>query len=211
MQTRLIAVLTVMTLSTPGFLRAQGASPGAKPAPPAPVQGRASGAAVSSPSARPQAQTLTGTWRSAPYTRRLDTDFDKSVWGPNAESVRTVELNIRAGGEATLTVTTRVLDARRRTVAGSTSIEVAELVIGDPLPTVGVRTDRAVKVTKAERRYPDDPKSTWPIEGLRVQVTTLEDAPGVIDLRFDTPEGRGSFWETLKRAAAGRGAGRGPA
>jgi hypothetical protein len=207
MKTWFVTALAVIALFASEFPTAQGTPVTPPPRAGTPPQGGAS-AASRSPSARPQGETLTGAWRSEPYTRQLDTDFDKSVWGPNAQSVRTVELSIRAGGEATLTVTTRVLDARRRTVPGSTSIEVAQLVIGAARPTVGVRTEREVTVTSAERRYPDDPKSTWPIMGLRVQVTTLEDAPGTIDLRFDTPEGRGSFWETLKRSAAGRGAAR---
>ena len=50
--------------------------------------------------------------------------------------------------------------------------------------TIDVRSDLAVTVTRAERRYPDDPKGTWGIDGLRV----------------DTPEESGSFWETLRRA-----------
>ena len=204
MQTRYKMALAVVTLCASGWLSAQTAAPpGAKPA--GAPSSKAAPAGGATPSARADGQSLTGMWRSEPYTRELGSDFEKSVWGPNAQSVRTVELNIRASGEATLTVTTKVLDARRRTVPGSTSIEIAQLVIGAAQPAVGVRTDRAVKVTSAERRYPDDPKSTWPIEGLRVQVTTLQDAPGTIDLRFDTPEGRGSFWETLKRPAAGRG------
>jgi hypothetical protein len=203
MQTRYIAAVAVATLCASAFPAAHTAAQSqTKPAPSSPSTARPAGAPAATPGARPDGQSLTGTWRSDPYTRELSSDFEKSVWGPNAQWIRTVELAIRAGGESTLTVTTRVLDARRRTVPGSTSIEVAQLAIGAAQPAVGVRTDRAVTVTSAERRYPDDPKSTWPIEGLRVQVTTLQDTPGTIDLRFDTPEGRGSFWETLKRAPA---------
>ena len=100
---------------------------------------------------------LAGTWRSAPEELSLTTDFDESVWGKNAKSVRTVEMAVRANGEATLTVTRKVVDARGRTVKGSTSIEEARLVLGSARPTVADRSELAVDVTSAERRYPDDP------------------------------------------------------
>jgi hypothetical protein len=54
-------------------------------------------------------------------------------------------------------------------------------------------------VTKAERRYPDDPKGTFELEGLQVTVTTFKDDPGMLEVRVDFPEGRGSFWEALRR------------
>ena len=37
------------------------------------------------------------------------------------------------------------------------------------------------------------------IDGLRVGVITFNDKPGEIEVRVDFPEGRGSFWETLRR------------
>lgn len=146
---------------------------------------------------------LTGTWRSAPEEISLTTDFDVSVWGKNAKSVRTVELAIGPAGEGTLTVTRKVIDSRGRTVKGSTSVEQAQIVVGDTERSVATRSDLAVTVKHAERSYPDDPGSTWPLEGLKVGVATFSDTPGTIEVRFDTPEGRGSFWETLRR---GRGA-----
>ena len=52
-------------------------------------------------------------------------------------------------------------------------------------------------------RYPDDPESTWPLDGASVKVVTFSDGDGdSLEVRFDTPEGRGSFWETLRRAGA---------
>ncbi len=144
---------------------------------------------------------LAGTWRSAPEEISLTTAFDESVWGKNAKSVRTVEMSVRPTGEATLTVTRKVVDARGRTVKGSTSIEEAQLVLGAASPAVGERADLAVSVKAAVRRYPDDPDSRWPLDGLRVGVTTFADEPGTLEIRFDTPEGRGSFWETVRRGA----------
>ena len=142
---------------------------------------------------------LAGRWRSAPEEISLTTEFDESVWGKNAKSVRTVEMSVRSTGEATLTVTRKVVDARGRTVKGSTSIEEAQLVLGSARPTVADRSELEVAVTSAERRYPDDPGSRWPLDGLRVGVATFDDDPGTLEIRVDTPEGRGSFWEKVRR------------
>jgi hypothetical protein len=148
------------------------------------------------------APALTGTWRSAPDETPLSSAFDESVWGKNAKAVRTVEMTVNATGAATLIVTRKVLDARRREIKPATSIEYAELSIGAAEHRLDVRSDLAVTVTTAERRYPDDPSGTWPLEGLRVTVSTFADDPSRIEVRVDTPEGRGSFWETLRRAGS---------
>jgi hypothetical protein len=145
------------------------------------------------------ASALSGTWRSAPDETPLSSAFDESVWGKNAKAIRTVEMVVRAGGDARLTVTRRVLDARGRTVVGSTSIEQADISLGAVQNTTGVRSELAVMVKKAERRYPDDPKGTFNLEGLQVTVTTFKDDPGMLEVRVDFPEGRGSFWEALRR------------
>jgi hypothetical protein len=142
---------------------------------------------------------LTGIWKSMPEEITLTTDFDESVWGKNAKSVRTVDLSIRAGGEATLTVTRKVVDARGRTVKGSASIEEAQLRLGDARPTVAGRSEIDANVTSAERRYPDDPGSRWPLDGVRVLVAAFADEPSTLEIRFETPEGRGSFWEKVHR------------
>jgi hypothetical protein len=150
-------------------------------------------AALQAPSA------LSGTWRSAPDETSLTSAFDESVWGKGAKAIRTVEMAVRANGEATVTVTRRVVDARGRTVVGSTSIERADLSLGPAEDTTGVRSELAVTVKKAERSYPDDKQATWTIDGLQVQVTTFTDDPGTLEVRLDFPEGRGSFWEKLRR------------
>jgi hypothetical protein len=147
---------------------------------------------------------LVGTWRAVPEELPLATEFDESVWGKNAKSVRTVDLAVRAGGDATLTVTRKVVDAKGHTVKGSTSVEEATIRIDTttpaaPRPDTG-RTELPVTVTSAERRYPDDPGAKWPIEGLKVMVVRLAEPPGAIEIRFDTPEGKGSFWETLRKS-----------
>jgi hypothetical protein len=116
-------------------------------------------------------------------------------------SVRTVELTLDTSGEGVLRVATRVTDARGRTVRGSPSIEEARLVVGTIQETVAGRSEYAVKVVSAERRYPDDPGYKWQIDGLRVKLAALGGTGESIEIRFDTPEGRGSFWETLRRSS----------
>lgn len=144
---------------------------------------------------------LTGTWRSTPEETSLSSAFDESVWGKHAKSVRTVEMMVRPAGDATLTITHKVIDAHGRAVKEATSIEHVELTLGDVEHGGNeVRRDYAVTIKHAERRYPDDPTGTWPLDGLKVTVTTLAAEPAILEVRVDTPEGRGSFWETLHRA-----------
>jgi hypothetical protein len=148
---------------------------------------------------------IAGTWSSAPERTQLTGAFEESVWGRNAVSERQVELRVDPSGNATLTVTNRIRDAKGQIVRGPTSIEQSELRIGAATQTTPAGTDLGVTVVRAQRRYPDDPVSTWPLDGLRVRLVTRE-APNTIELRYDTPEGRGSFWETLTRRGAARGA-----
>jgi hypothetical protein len=146
---------------------------------------------------------LAGTWTSTPETLALTSAFDESVWGPKASSVRTVRLELQPSGEGTLTVTRKVVDARGRTIANSTSVEQATLRVGAASPPSMTRIEHDVTVTKAERTYPDDPKFSWAIDGLKVKLVTFEDDKNArtVEVRFDTPEGKGSFWETLRKTA----------
>ena len=147
--------------------------------------------------------SLVGTWKASPDQVKLTTDFDKSVWGPDASSVRTVDLVIRQSGEATLNVTKKVVDARGRAVAASTWIEEVQFTLGPPQDGVANRVEHDAKVASAVRRFPDDPDYKWSLDGLRVKVVTFKDGDGSsIEIRYDTPEGRGSFWETLRRDRA---------
>ena len=148
------------------------------------------------------APALTGTWRSAEERVPLNSPFDVSVWGKGATSVRLVEMTVKAAGEATVTVTRKVTNAQNRTVPGSTAIERADVVIGESREGLAGRREYDLKVVKAERRYPDLPNSTWSLDGLKVKLTVAGANPQAIEIRFDTPEGAGSFWETLRRAAA---------
>jgi hypothetical protein len=143
---------------------------------------------------------LVGTWTSAPEELKLTSDFDQSVWGAGATSVRNVDLEVRPSGEATLKVTKKVVDARGRTIAASTSVEQAQLRLGEPKPGVATRVEHDAEVVEAVRLFPDDPSYKWNIDGLRVKVVTFTDGDdNSIEIRYDTPEGKGSFWETLRR------------
>src|SRR5204863_9593046 len=66
---------------------------------------------------------LSGTWKAEPLEIRLNTDFDVSVWGPNASSVRNVELSIKSSGQGTIKVTRSVVDGRGKTKTASVSVE----------------------------------------------------------------------------------------
>jgi hypothetical protein len=131
---------------------------------------------------------------------KLTSDFDKSVWGVNATSVRILELTVRPTGDGTLRVTKKVVDGKGRVVPASTSIEETQLKLGGATPGVATRIEHQATVVNAVRLFPDDPDYRWPLDGLQVKLVTFQDGDGnSIEVRYDTPEGRGSFWETLRR------------
>ena len=145
---------------------------------------------------------LVGSWKSATDRLTLSTAFDESVWGKNAASVRDVELTVPSTGPATLTVTRKVVDAKGKTVPGSTSIEQARIQITGAASSAEPRTDYKVEVVSAERRYPDPPATTSVLTGVRVTLAAVTSDEGqMLEVRFDTPEGRGSFWDTLRRSS----------
>ena len=145
--------------------------------------------------------SLVGSWKSATDRVTLSTAFDESVWGKNAASVRDVELTVPSTGPATLTVTRKVVDANGKTVPGSTSIEQVRIQITGGTTPADIRTDYTVTVVSAERRYPDPPTLTSDLTGIRVTLATVARGEGQeLDVRVDTPEGRGSFWESLRRS-----------
>src|SRR5688572_18010357 len=93
--------------------------------------------------------SLVGTWKSAPDQVKLTTDFDKSVWGSDASSVRTVDLVVRQSGDATLTVTKKVVDARGRAVPASTWVEETQLTIGAARDGAATRVQHDTQVGAA--------------------------------------------------------------
>ena len=48
------------------------------------------------------------------------------------------------------------------------------------------------------------PKDRWPVEGFRLKLVPYDGDTSRLEIRWDTPEGPGSFWETLVRAAPAR-------
>lgn len=153
-------------------------------------------------SAAPVSPALVGTWHAKTERLSLTGDFNEKVWGKNAVSLRDVTLTVKSNGEATLTVSRKVIDARGRTVAGSPSIEQAEIVLGDAKPGLATRIIHDVRVVKAERRYPDNAGDAWPLEKLTVSVVSFTDAKNDLEVRFEPADGNGSFSETLTRAVA---------
>ena len=143
---------------------------------------------------------LAGRWTAPPFEIALSSDFHRSVYGPNARSVRLVTLTIRPSGDGTLTVTNSVRDRSGKTVPGTRQIDEVTFTIGDLAREAGYQPRYTSRIVKAQRRYPDDPQSTFPLDGAKLELFVPEGKTGALDVRFDTPEGRGSFWETLRPA-----------
>lgn len=148
------------------------------------------------------AKKLTGTWIAEPFEIPLNSAFDISVWGQKASSVRKVEMTIRPTGEGTIRVTRSIADGGGKTKPGSVSVEAAQLMIRAPKTTGTDRAEPVVEVLNPERRYPDDPADRWPLDGLSVKLITADLDSNKLHVRFDLPDGRGSFVETLVRRSA---------
>ena len=176
---------------------AQNAAPSAS----APASPQKSGADDESgpPSAVPPGDSLVGTWKAITERLPVTGDFNEKVWGKDAVSVRDVSLTVKANGDATLSISRKVLDARGRVVPGSPSIEQADLTLGEAKPGLATRVDHDVRVVKAERRYPDNQGDRWPLQDLRVSVVSFSDGPGTLEVRFEPADGQGAFSEVLKR------------
>jgi len=147
-------------------------------------------------------ETLAGVWTAEPFSVGLNSDFDKSVWGPNASSLRKVQLTLQPSGEGTITVTRSVVDGRGRPRPASVSIEQAHLKLHMPTTIEGGRFEPVVDVLSPERHYPDTPTDCWPLTGLSVKLLSLNNDYNRLLLRFDLADGRGSFGETLVRRGA---------
>jgi hypothetical protein len=147
---------------------------------------------------------LSGEWSAEPLKVRLSSDFDASVWGPDAASLRKVELTIRPSGEGRIKVTRSVVDARGRTKPASVSVEEAQLLLHVPDAVDPSRIEPVVDVLKPQRRYLDDPGSGWPLDGLVVKLVGTDLEHDRLNVQFELPDGRGSFGETLIRQRPGR-------
>ena len=147
------------------------------------------------------ADWLAGRWAAPPFEIALDSDFHRSVFGPNARSVRQITLTMRPSGEGTFTVTNSVRDRSGKTVPGTRQIDEVTFTLGDLKREPGYQPRYTSRIVKAERRYPDDPQSTFRLDGAKLELIVPEGKTGALDVRFDTPEGSGSFWETLRLVA----------
>jgi hypothetical protein len=147
---------------------------------------------------------MAGQWTATPFDVELNSDFHRSVYGAGARSLRLVHLTVRPTGEGTFTVTSSVRDRNGRTVAGTRQIEEVRFTVGDLTREPGYQPHYTGRIVRAERRYPDDPASTILLDGAKLDLFVPEGKTGTLNVRFDTPEGRGSFWETLHRAQGRR-------
>ena len=145
---------------------------------------------------------LSGTWNAEPLEIRLNSDFDVSVWGPNASSLRNVEMTIRSSGQGTIKVTRSVVDGRGKTKTASVSVEEAVLQLRVPDAVDANRIEPTVEVQTPKRCYPDDPNDCTALQGLKVKLVATDLEHDRLYLHFDLPDGRGSFGETLIRRGA---------
>jgi hypothetical protein len=145
--------------------------------------------------------SLAGRWQSAPFELSLTSDFHVSVYGSGARSVRSVSMTLEPSGDGVFRVTNSVRDRRGRLVAATQEIEEVTFSVGDLVEDPGRQPHYSTRIVKAERRFADEPASASPRDGVKLGIYA-RDTPGTIEVRFDTPEGTGSFWETLRRAGA---------
>lgn len=113
-----------------------------------------------------------------------------------------VEMRIRPSGEGVLTVTSSVRNAAGRVVAGTRQIEEVRFTPGGTEQVAGAPPRYDTRIVHAERRYPDD-RGAPPFElnGAKVFLSVPDGQPASVELRFEPPEGTGSFWETLRRVS----------
>jgi hypothetical protein len=190
---RLITIVALMTLGLPLCAKAQ-SSPQRPP-----TAGNAPAQTPGFPAA------MIGHWRSRPAEVLLSTDIDRDVYGPNAVSSRVADVVIAASGEGTLTVNRRIVNRRGQTVPGTRSIEEVQFVVGAPDPNYAGLPRSPGKIVKAERRYLDPPVTRVALEGGGVEFYRSDEGKkDELLMHFDTPDGQGSFSETLTRQVAPR-------
>jgi hypothetical protein len=145
--------------------------------------------------------SLAGRWQSAPFELPLTSDFHVSVYGSGARSLRTVTMTIQPSGEGVFRVASSVRDRRGRVIPGTQENQEVAFAVGDLAEEPGRQPHYASRIVRAERRFADDPSAVFPRDGVKLAIYVL-DRPGTLEVRFETPEGTGSFWETLRRGGA---------
>ncbi len=151
----------------------------------------------------PVIPALAGAWKAQELKVPASTDLDRQVWGENASKVRNVQLLLEPNGSGTLRIASSVVDAKGRPKQYSQSVIEARVTLAEPAAG-GSRVQPEVTVVSAEERYLDDPKDVRKLEGvkLKVDLQTL-DSPS-LNIFYETPQGNGSFGETLRRVNAPR-------
>ena len=147
--------------------------------------------------------SLAGRWQSAPFELALTSDFHISVYGSGARSARSVTMTLEPSGKGEFRVTSHVRDRRGRVVPGTQEIQDVRFEVGDLVEEPGRQPHYTSRVAHAERRFADEPASAFPRDGVKLAIYVL-DRPGTLEVRFDTPEGTGSFWETLRRGTGAK-------
>jgi hypothetical protein len=140
-----------------------------------------------------------GVWKAPEYKVAASTELDVQVWGKGASKVRNVQLAIEPDGDGLLRLHQSVVDARGRVRPYSASVIEARLQIEAPAATDSTRIEPVVKVLSAEERYLDGTNERRTIEGLKVSVSMPSADSRILNFRYDTAEGNGSFGESLAR------------
>jgi hypothetical protein len=113
---------------------------------------------------------MAGRWTASPFDVELNSELHRSVYGAGARSVRLVDLTIRPTGEGTFTVTTSVRDRSGRRCAARARSRKCVSRIGDLTREPGYQPHYTSRIVHAERRYPDDPSSTFPFDGAKLDL-----------------------------------------
>jgi hypothetical protein len=161
--------------------------------------GIATAAAQTNDDARSVLQALAGKWTARELKVPASTELDQTVWGPGASKVRNVELALEPDGDGVLIVRKSVVDARGKTKQFSSTVVEARLHVEAPTDPKAEPVLPKVTVLSAEERYLDGSGEKVTIEGLKVSLHTLSLSSGQLNVRFDPPQGTGSFGETLQR------------
>ena len=167
------------------------------------------GAAGAQAADTPLIPTLKGTWKAQELKVPANTELDQEEWGKGASKVRNVQLLLEPNGSGTLRIESSVVDAQGRPKKYSQAVVDAKLTVAEP-PDTGDRVKPPVTILSAEERYLDDPKDVRKIEGLRLKLDMPSRDSGILNIFYETPEGNGSFGETLRRPttqASARGTG----
>lgn len=147
--------------------------------------------------------TLAGVWKAQEMRVPASSELDQQVWGKHAYKVRNIQLALEAGGTGTLRVESAVVDASGKPKKFSRSVVEARLQVNEPKPG-NDRVQPEVTVVSAEERFPDDPKDSHTITGLRLRLDQMTLGSPQLNIFYETPEGNGSFGETLRRQGGAR-------